>query len=241
MLLFALFAVGFLAGVLNVLAGGGSFLTLPMLIFLGLPATVANGTNRVGILLQGVTSVWGFDRRRLLDRGRAVSAVVPVLAGTLLGAALALVVGDEAFRRILAVLMVVVSLWSLWGHRTERPGESSLSRGATVVAFLGVGVYAGFVQAGVGFLLLAVLSRVGMDLVRANALKVLIVLISVVLSLAIFAWQGQVDWSLGLVLAAGNGLGGLVGVRLAVLAGHRGLRWIVTLTVIAFAVALVLR
>lgn len=229
-----------MAGALNVLAGGGSFLTLPILIFAGLPPTVANGTNRVAILLQNVTAVWGFDRRQLIDRRLAAQAIVPALGGALIGTATALVVGDLAFQRILAVLMIVIVLWSLWGENPPA-GERRLSRGGTVAAFFAVGLYGGFVQAGVGFLLLAVLTRLGLDLVRGNALKVLVVLCFTPLSLGLFAWQGKVDWTLGLVLAAGNALGAWIGVHLTVWAGHRVLRVLVTAAILVFAVVLFLQ
>jgi len=250
----ALFGVGLIAGVLNVLAGGGSFLTLPVLLFLGLPSTLANGTNRVGILVQNVGAVWGFHRYRVLPWRWAMAAVLPATAGAGLGSWLALWVSDEAFRKILASLMVVVTLWTLLdpvGRRRPK-GEDSRDGQSTVpvpdltggrlagvaVGFLAVGIYGGFVQAGVGFFVLAVTTAAGLDLVRGNALKVLAILVFTVLSLAIFASQGEVDWRLGAVLAAGTFLGGQLGVRLTVLRGHRWVKGFVTVTVIAFALKL---
>ncbi len=250
----ALFAAGLVSGALNVVAGGGSFLVLPLLIFAGLPPTVANGTNRVAILVQNVGAVWGFDRYRVLDRTLAPWAALPSVAGAVLGSWAALAVGDEAFQRSLAFLMVAVSLWTLWdpiGRRARRRARASAGpepasapalgrRGRWLLAagFFAVGVYGGFVQAGVGFLILAATTLAGLDLVRGNALKVLVVLAYIPLSLAIFAWQGMVDWGLGLVLAAGHLAGALLGVRLTVLKGHRWIERVVTIAVIAFAIGL---
>jgi hypothetical protein len=241
----ALFATGLVAGVLNVVAGGGSFLTLPVLIFFGLPATVANATNRVGILLQNVGGVWGFHRHRVLPWRWALVASGPAVVGAALGAWMALLVSDEAFRRILAFLMVAVTLWSLLDRTKARstgdplPPRPTGRRLAILTAgFFVVGVYGGFVQAGVGFLMLAVLSFAGLDLVRGNAIKVLMALLFTVVSLAIFISQGLVVWLPGLVLGAGNLLGALVGVRLTVLKGHTWVKGVVTVTVIVFAVLL---
>ncbi len=242
-----LFAVGGVAGTLNVIAGGGSLLTLPVMIFLGLPPTVANGTNRVAILVQNVGAVWSFGRHGMLRRGWLTLAAVPALAGAAVGTGLALRLGDESFQRVLAIILVVVAAWTLWNPLGARvphdPHGDALDRGGwrrwvLVGGFFGAGVYGGFVQAGVGFVLLAVATLAGLDLVRGNALKVLIVLAYTPISLALFAAGGKVDWVFGIALAAGNLLGGLVGVRLAVLRGHAWLRRVVTATVVVFALRL---
>lgn len=233
----ALFGCGLIAGTLNVIAGGGSFLTLPVLILLGLPPTTANGTNRVGILFQNVGAVWGFRRHGLLERGRAWRAAIPAAAGAIAGTAAALVIDDDAFRRLLAFLMVAVTLWTLWDP-AKRIGARRVPDWALALGFFAVGVYGGFVQAGVGFLILALTTLAGYDLVRGNALKVLLVLVFTPLSLAMFAWDGKVDWGFGLALAAGTVLGGQVGVRLTVLKGHRWVRGVVTVAVIVLAVRL---
>jgi hypothetical protein len=263
----ALFAAGLVAGALNVVAGGGTFLTLPLLIFAGLPPTVANGTNRVAILVQNVGAVWGFDRHKVLERSLVPWTALPSIVGAVLGSWAALVVGDENFQRALALLMVVISLWTLWdpiGRLARRrrlaaaggtvrsvagspptpdawTGVAPLDRRGKwllAAAFFAVGVYGGFVQAGVGFLILAATTWAGLDLVRGNALKVLVVLAYIPLSLAIFAWQGKVVWGLGLVLAAGHLAGAFLGVHLTVLKGHRWIQRVVTIAVIAFALKL---
>jgi uncharacterized membrane protein YfcA len=232
--------VAFVASVLNVLAGGGSFLTLPVLLFLGLPAVEANATNRVGVVAQNLASVWGFHRQSVLDWRWAFASAAPASLGAVIGAWLALHVHDRDFRRILAVAMVAVTLWTLADPRDRiRPAGGRSPWSPSVLAgFLVVGFYGGFVQAGVGFLVLAVTTFAGMDLVRGNAVKVLNVLLLTVLSLGVFVLGGHVDWPAGLALAAGSLAGGLAGVPLAVLAGHRFLRPIVSATVIVFAVLL---
>ncbi len=237
-----LFAAGGVAGVLNVLAGGGSFLTLPLLIFLGLPASVANGTNRVAILLQNIGAVWGFHRYEVLDWRALLWAAIPATVGSVFGTWAALIISDEAFKKILAGLMVIVTLWTLWDptrkaaqQKKGRPQDQFFLLG---LGFFAVGLYGGFVQAGVGFFILAVTSMAGLDLVRGNAVKVLTVLVFTTVSLGLFASQGKVHWPMGLALAAGNVLGGLLGVRLTVLKGHAWVKGVVTAAVVIFAVRL---
>jgi hypothetical protein len=245
--LLALCAVGGVAGALNVIAGGGSFLTLPVLIFLGLPPTVANGTNRVGILTQNLAAAWGFHRHRLLPWRWTTAAAIPATGGALLGTWAALLVSDEGFKRILAVLMVVVTLVSLVeppqryrrGAAEQTPPPPT-GRGLVLfgLGFFLVGVYGGFVQAGAGFFILAVTTWAGLDLVRGNALKVWVVLIFTVLSLALFGAQGLVRWLPGLALGVGNFLGGWAGAHLTVAKGHRWVKGVVLGAVVVFAVLL---
>lgn len=235
-----LFIVGLVAGVLNVIAGGGSFLTLPALLFLGLPAADANGTNRVGVLAQNLTGVVGFHRSKAMDWRWGLAVSVPALAGSALGAWWALQMSDLGFRRLLSIAMLAMTLWTLRRRKApdaDAPVGSPWHAG-TVVAFFLIGVYGGLIQAGVGFAVLAATSAAGMNLVRGNAVKLLTVLLLTVLSLAIFASGGVVQWAPGLALAAGNVAGALIGVRLAVRQGHTWIQRVVTATVVIFAVLL---
>jgi uncharacterized membrane protein YfcA len=235
-----LFAVGAIAGALNVVAGGGSFLTLPVLIFFGLPAADANGTNRVGVLAQNLGGVLGFHRSNVMDWRWGLAASVPAVAGAAVGAWWALQMGDLAFRRLLSVAMLGMTLWTL--SRRPAPAAGAAVRSpwdpAVVVAFFLIGVYGGLIQAGVGFAVLAATSMAGMDLLRGNAVKLLTVLLLTVLSLAIFASGGVVHWLPGCALGAGNLLGAAVGVRLAVQQGHAWIQRVVTAAVVIFAVLL---
>ena len=238
-----LFGVGLVAGTLNAISGGGSLLTLPLLIFLGLPPTVANGTNRVAILIQNVGAGWTFARRDLVPRGWLALAVPPALVGVLVGTWGAVRIGDVAFQRVLAVALVLVASWTLWRplpapERADAAPPEGRRRLATALAFFLVGAYGGFIQAGVGFIVLAVTAAGGLDLVRANALKALLVLAFTSVALAIFARQGMVAWPVGLALASGQILGALVGVQLQVLKGHAWVRGVVSVTIVIFAVRL---
>jgi uncharacterized protein len=239
--LLALFGVGFIAAIINVFAAGGSFLTLPLLLFLGLPATVANGTNRVGVLAQNVGAVIGFHRHRVLPARWALSVSVPAVIGAAIGVWGALNVPELAFRRILSIVMLAFALGTFL-HRSLRGARRleilRASHWTMMLGFFVMGIYGGFLQAGVGFFALALTSMAGFDLVQGNAIKVFSVMLLTVLSLAVFAGTGHVDWPAGLALGLGNVLGSLLAVRVAVLKGHKWLEHVVTATLIIFAVML---
>ncbi|HEX4953257.1 MAG TPA: sulfite exporter TauE/SafE family protein [Thermoanaerobaculia bacterium] len=255
---FVLLATGIVVGLLNTLAGGGSFLSLPALIFVGLPPGIANGTNRVAILAQNISAVLGFHRHRVIDWSWGWLAGLPTCLGTVLGTWLALETPDQLFRRLLAVFMVAFTLWTLFAKHPApagpvAPGEEgeagqavglaalSLARRAVlVVGFFAAGIYGGFIQAGVGFLVLALTSLGGLDLVRGNAVKVFAIFLSMIVSLTGFLLAGRVEWLPGLALGAGAVLGAAWGVRLSVAKGHRWIRAVVTAAVLACAVRLLL-
>lgn len=238
--LLALFAIGAVAGALNVIAGGGSFLTLPALLFFGLPAAEANGTNRVGVFAQNLTGVWGFHRSSAMNWRWGLAASVPALVGAGLGSWWALHMSDLGFRRLLSVAMLAMTLWTVL-RSPKAVTEQTIGspwRPGTVLAFFLIGVYGGVIQAGVGFAVLAATTAAGMNMVQGNAVKLLTVLLLTMLSLAIFASGGAVSWAYGLALGAGNVAGAIVGVRLAVTQGHAWIQRVVTVTVIIFAVLL---
>lgn len=238
----AVVAAGFACGFINTLAGSGSLITLPLLIFLGLPATVANGTNRVAILLQNIVGVSSFRQQKVLDLRGGLLLAIPAVVGSLIGAQIAVSLDEEIMRRVIGALMVVMLVVILvrpkrWlegrGGETSRPGWVKLT-----VFFL-IGVYGGFIQAGVGiFLLAGLVLGAGYDLVRANAVKVLIILCFTVFALIVFVLNDQVRWSVGLILAVGNMLGAWVASRMAVKRGAGFVRWILIGVVAISAVIL---
>lgn len=238
-----LLAVGIVAGVINTLAGGGSLLTLPALIFVGLPAGVANGTNRVAILIQSATASASFRRGGALRLRSATLLLLPSLLGAAAGAAVAVRVPDLLMERIIAVsllvfLVPVLVKPNVWLH--GRAAALSARPPAWMYpALFAVGVYGGFLQAGVGFLILAVLVLGGgLDLVRANGVKVYLVAGYTLVALAIFLASGQIEWRSGLALAAGNGMGGWLGARMALRRGAGFVRVVLVASVLASAAKL---
>ncbi|HEX9653994.1 MAG TPA: sulfite exporter TauE/SafE family protein [bacterium] len=236
--------VGAVSGFLNVTAGGGSLLTLPLLIFLGLPAATANGTNRIAILIQNIFATVRFHQFKVIPRGVTLITAIPAIFGALVGAQLALNIDELLFKRILALTLVVV-LGPMFFGLGPKPVESTftLSLAKKVflsAAFFGVGIYGGFIQGAVGFLIILALTLAGYDLVRTNALKVLIVLIFTPFALFIFIVNGQVDYLKGFILAAGSAIGAWLATRVVVEKGHNFIRWLVIVTMVAFAAKLFL-
>jgi len=240
----ALAGVGFVSGFLNILAGGGSLLTLPLLIFLGLPAAVANGTNRIGVLCQNLVAIGSFRRHGVLPMRLALLCTAPALAGSYLGALWAVEIDERLFQRLLAGIMigglVIILIDPAKRLQTGERHFSPLRLTVLLVSFFVVGIYGGFVQAGVGFLILPALLVHGFDLVRSNAVKIFVVLLLTVPALAVFVWHDQVDWLLGLVLASGNASGGWLASRLAVKKGHEWIKRVVSVTVLLLAIKLLL-
>jgi uncharacterized membrane protein YfcA len=239
---------GCIAGFLNVMAGGGSLITMPILVFMGEDGTVANGTNRIAILIQNLVATAGFAERGLSDFKLSLSLGLCALPGAILGAYVGTRIGGVWFNRILAgVMLLVLFLMSRkkkgsTDPRYEKSGQSRWRRVVPAHLLMVVtGFYGGFIQAGVGFILMAVLHGVlGLDLVRVNMHKVFIVGIYTLAALLIFAIKGQVLWSAGLVLAVGNALGGWIATRMALKRGEGLIRWILYVALVVMAIKLVL-
>jgi hypothetical protein len=232
-----LIAGGLAAGVINTLAGGGSLITVPLLVLIGLPGTVANGTNRVGITLQSLVSVWRFEAEGVSELRRAVPLLVPIVIGSVTGAAVAARIPDAVFERVFAVVMLLLLYPMLRGVGASKPDvEPRLwSRGVTMTVFFAIGVYGGAIQAGVGIVLLFALSHAGFDLVRANALKMVVVSALAVVALPVFILEDRIAWVPALVLSVGFVIGAALGTRLAVRNGERIIRPALTISVVALA------
>lgn len=239
-----LFLVGTIAGILNVLAGGGSLLTLPLLIFMGLPSAMANGTNRVAIFSQNIFAIFSFKKRGVFPVRLGLLCTLPALAGSWVGASMAVSMDDMLFKRVLALVMIGVMIFTaidpMKKMRLDEQPLTLLRNLAILLSFFFVGVYGGFVQAGVGFIIITALLVHGLDLVKINAVKVIVVFFYTFIALGVFIAHGQVDWALGIALAVGNSLGGWIGPKLAVDKGHDWIKKVVTLTVLIFALKLLL-
>ncbi len=238
-------AIGVLAGFINVMAGGGSLLTLPAMVFFGLPGPVANGSNRIAILVQNISAVSGFFRQGFSDFRLSVTLALCALPGAILGAWLGVRLQGEWFNRVLAGVMIMVMILMA----ARKPAGTTAAAGAVSrtrlvwahILMVGAGLYGGFIQAGVGFILMAILHRVlRLDLVRVNMHKVFIVGVYTVPALAVFALTGSVRWRVGLFLAAGNAAGAWLATHLAVKKGEGIIRIIlyVALTIMALRLLL---
>jgi uncharacterized membrane protein YfcA len=237
-----LFVIGAVTGFINILAGGGSLLTLPVLIFLGLPAATANGTNRIAILIQNIAAVAEFHRLKVSPWRISLIAALPSIAGAILGAYLAIDIPDALFKQILAGVMIAVLLFIIFDPSRRLRQTPQPLAGWRLICFIagyfGVGVFGGFIQAGVGFLIISLMLLAGFDLVKTNAVKVLVTLFFTIAALAVFIWHGEVNYLLGIVLGVGSACGGLVATRFAVKKGHEWIRVFVIVMVVVFAAKL---
>lgn len=235
---------GIASGFVNTMAGGGSLLTLPALMLLGLPADVANGTNRLSVVTQSVSGVWLFRRSGNLEWNNAGAVVLPTLLGSAVGALVASRVPPAVLEPVLLVTLVTVALLTAFAPKIVAPeGETPTAVGwRGGLGLFGAGLYGGFIQAGVGFVLLAVLGGLlRYDLVRANALKLVCTAIFGVVALGIFVAAGQVAWVPAAVLAAATVLGSQLGVRFALEVRPEVLRRIVLVAVLASCAAALFR
>lgn len=228
---------GLVAGIVNTLAGAGSMLTVPLLVLVGLPGNVANGTNRVGVFVQSVVAAWRFRAEDVSGMSRSLSVLAPVILGSLVGSAVISQLPDELFERLFGLVMIGLLLLIL--RRPAKPAGAqtgpSWSTTTMFFVFFGIGLFGGAFQAGVGIALVLALSYAGYDLVRANSIKVVLNAALTASALPVFLLQGQVAWGPALVLASGFALGGELGARLAIRGGERLIRPVLVLTVIALA------
>jgi uncharacterized membrane protein YfcA len=240
--LLLLVPIGVVAGYLNVMAGGGSLLTVPALIFMGVPGHVANGTNRIAILAQNITAVSAFYKRGFHDFKLGLSLSACAVPGGILGAWLGVQLQGVWFNRFLAVVMVLVMLM-MAGNKTTK--STALKESPPTNLLLGhalmffAGVYGGVIQIGVGFILMSILYRVmGIDLVRVNMYKVLIVLCYTIAALAVFASQLELVWLAGFALAIGNSIGGWLGAHWSISKGEAAIRQVLNVALVVVIIKL---
>lgn len=238
-----LVAVGIAAGFLNVMAGGGSLLTVPVMVFMGLPGPVANGTNRIAILAQNITAIATFARRGFKDFRLSLTLAACSLPGAIAGALLGVQLHGVWFNRALAIIMVGVMLVMYFDKRTAQDSETYQPTGRQLLhghlLMVVVGFWGGFIQLGVGFIIMPVLNRVmGLDLVRTNMHKVFIVAVYTIVALVIFASQVELVWMIGIALAVGNSIGGYLGTHFAISGGERMIRRVLNVILIIFIIKL---
>ena len=236
-------AAGFVCGWINTLAGSGSLVTLPVLLAMGLPANVANGTNRIAIVLQNVVSASSFRHQEVLDLRGGLLLSIPTAFGAIVGTHIALNLDEQMMRRTIGALMVVMLVVVLTEPKRWLEGRPECVHHTLewkqALTFFAIGVYGGFIQAGIGiFLLAGLVLGSGYDLVRGNAVKVLIILAQALVALLIFALNDQVVWEIGVLMGLGTMPGAWVGARMAVKRGAVFVRWVLIAVVVVSALDL---
>ncbi|MFT4665890.1 MAG: putative membrane protein YfcA [Polaribacter sp.] len=211
---------GLFAGMLNTLAGNGSAITLSILTeVLGLPGNIANGTNRIGVLAQGVTGSYTFYKHGKLNIGRSKWIICWVTLGAIIGVFVAVWVSSEQFKsifRFLMLAMLVVILVKPKRWLQESNPDKKLNPFIAIPLFLALGFYGGFIQMGMGVFFLAIMVLVARySIIEANAVKIFVVMLYTVFVIAVFQWKGLIDWEIGLVLAVGQATGGWLAATFA--------------------------
>ncbi|RIK34749.1 MAG: sulfite exporter TauE/SafE family protein [Chloroflexi bacterium] len=234
---------GIVAGIINTLAGSGSLVTIPMLIYLGLPSNVANTTNRVGVLLQNVVGITTFWRSGKFDMSGGMWLLAPAIPGAFVGAWMATQLGRQQMDIILAVVMIVMLFVIIFDAERWLREQSQVRPGRpswwTLLLFFGVGVYGAFIQVSVGVIILAAMVLgTGYSLIHANAIKLMIVLVVTAIALAIFAGSGLIDWYLGGLMAVGQSIGAWLAVRFATRARNANI-WVRRLLITVVVVSIV--
>jgi uncharacterized protein len=238
---FLLFVAGLVAGVMNTVGGGGSVLTLPALIFSGLTGDVANATNRIGIIAQNVVAVWQFERNGIRESPLTWRVTLAGLGGCVIGARAAALIPAKQFEYILgwfmlALLVLIIKrpkphLINGTGPDNAWTGLKPQRKWKVLATFFLLGIYSGFLQAGVGIMILVALGYlVEMDLVRANYVKLAFVLVLMPVSLATFMFSSvRIEWTAGIVLTAGQMAGAYAGSWVAI---RKGEKWILAILVV---------
>lgn len=236
-----LFFVGVLAGVINVTAGGGSSLTLPALIFLGMDPTMANGTNRLAILFQNVSASVSFHKEKVSQTKRSFIYALLTIPGAILGAFFALKISDTWFIRILGIVLIGVIITILFpkSKRSESLSDQDSNNWLVYPSLFAVGFYGGFIQVGTGFLIIALLYHLlKIDLVTVNMHKAFIILIYTIPALLIFALSGNVNWLLGFCLAVGTAVGGWWAAKLSVRKGEKFIKYFLVIALVVIVLKL---
>lgn len=237
-----LFSAGLVAGIVNTLAGGGSMLTLPALIFIGLPPSLANGTNRVAVLIQCITATAGFHTSGVSRFRFALLLSVPAIVGAVIGAQISVELPDWLFQKVIAfVLLAMVALvvWSPTSPNASSGTPEGSRKTLSIITFFFIGMYGGFIQVGVGYPMTAALTLLcGFDLILTASVKVFMVALFTAAALFVFIVNGEVDWSYALVLSMGNGLGGWLGTKIALKKGEKWIKIILAVSVVFMALKL---
>lgn len=235
--------VGLGAGFLNVVAGGGSLLTLPILVFLGLPSPIANATNRVALFFQNIFAVSGFQSKGVSAYPYSIYVGLSAFVGAIFGAMISVNLDETLFNRTIAVVMVAVIFLIVFNPNRKGTEENEkMDRKHQIIGiivFFFIGLYGGFIQVGVGFIIMAALTNInGLSLLKTNAIKVFVILIYTISALAIFIYNDMINWHYGITLAVGNSAGAWIASRWSVKVGDKWIKRILIVAVTGLAVKL---
>jgi hypothetical protein len=217
------------------MAGGGSFLTVPLLVMTGLPGTIANGTNRIGVLVQSSVAAWRFRKQGVSGFGNAGPVLVPMLLGSWLGAVAISRVAPKTFEHLFGLVMLMLLLPVLRAPSVDTQTQRPWPRWLSMAVFFVIGLYGGAFQAGVGVFLILALARAGHGLVLSNSIKAISIAAFTAVAAAVFVLQGQVVWGPAIVISLSTALAADLGSRWAVRGGDAVIRPFLFLAVVVMA------
>lgn len=236
-----LIIAGVFVGFINTLAGGGSIISLSVFMIMGLPPAIANGTNRIAIIIQTLTAVSSFKNQKVLETRKAILLAIPAAIGSVIGALIAVDINEIIFERAFAVIMLVMLVFILYKPQKYLYGRKELQNKKIsvwqLILFFLIGVYGGFIHVGIGYFLLGgIVLGAGYDLVKANAIKVSIAFFITIVALLVFILDHlDIRWLYGLVMGAGTIAGALLASRLAVKQGVNFVRWVIVVLIFFFS------
>lgn len=223
-----LLASGLLVGFINTLAGGGSAISLTIFMALGLPVQIANGTNRVAIVMQNLSSTATFTRKKLIDFKTGLRLGIPAILGTLIGAQIATTIDQRIFQICLAIVIAGVLIFTVFGNKLiKRSGtETRKIKPLHYALFFLIGIYSGYIFVGTGFTILLVsMGLLNLDIVHSNVIKNFVILLSMPFSLLVFILNDDVNYAYGLIHGVGNMVGAFLASHYAIGWGTKFLRW----------------
>lgn len=230
-----IFFAGISASFINMMAGGGSMITLGLMILLGIEPTVANATNRIGIVIATGTGALAFKSEKLSDLKTSLILALCAIPGAIVGAIYSVNISNELFQRLLAIVMIFILITLLIPKKRTAVQNAKKSIFIYPAMFV-IGFYGGFIQVGVGFLLMAAIRHLmSYDLIRVNMHKVLIVTIYNLPVLVVFVLSGKVQWFYAIALSIGNAIGAWISVKLAIKKGEKIVKIVLILAIILMA------
>jgi uncharacterized membrane protein YfcA len=222
-----LLAAGVFGGFLNALASSGSSITLPFMVYLGIPPSIANATNRIPCLVGFTTSTLNFHKAKLIDWSKVFVLSIPLVCGNVLGVLLVLQLHERYIKYILIgalFLSLVLAFTKFKQIVTQEIKNKQPITPITFLLFFLIGIWAGVIVLDTAtFILFSLTLHLGIDLIKSNAIKSAVSLILLIVSSLIFIYKGQINWNAAIFLSIGSFFGGYFGSKLAISENSRAL------------------
>ncbi len=234
---------GLFVGFINTLSAGGTVISVALYLALGLPANVANATNRINVLIQSFGTSYLMHRNKLLDINKAIRFSVPAIIGALIGSLFAVRISNDLFSYFMGAILLFMIVFLFYKPKSFHEDNLEKINKKTpfyhYIVFFFIGIYGGFIQVGTGFyLIMAGTGLLGLNILRTNALKIAIMGAYTVVAMLVFVLDSKIIWSYGLVHSAGAIIGSWIATRFAMRRGAGFVNIIIILVIILTALNL---